>query len=262
VTTVETLTPEACIHTMELFWREQVEAVRTREGIALTLPLMYPDGWQATVHLTPSAPGFLRLSDHGKALGSLIESGLNLNSRFTASLLEERLSMFEVRREGLLITKDVRLPLQGVDIQIFAESLVSIAHLIYRHEPASLQWSSADKVVRGIFAARNIRPRRNVPMEGQIEKRILVDYVVDVRGQMALEVVHRKENLLPYMEQWAFRWDDLRKKNKQLVAAMVYDPENQAWDSTALRIGSEVCDVFCRYDEAEGLSIALDHLAA
>jgi len=215
---------------METFWREQVEATHTRDGIALTLPLMYPDGWQVTVHLTPTSPGCLRLSDHGKALGSLIERGLNLNSRFTASLLEERLSMFEVRREGLLITKDVRLPLQGVDIQI--------------------------------FAARNIRPRRNVPMEGQIEKRILVDYIVDARGQMALEVVHRRENLLPYMEQWAFRWDDLRKKNKHLVAAMVYDPENQAWDSTALRMGSEVCDVFCRYDEAAGLSVALDNLAA
>lgn len=230
MTSVETLTPEDCIQTMETFWREQVEATHTRDGIALTLPLMYPDGWQVTVHLTPTSPGCLRLSDHGKALGSLIERGLNLNSRFTASLLEERLSMFEVRREGLLITKDVRLPLQGVDIQI--------------------------------FAARNIRPRRNVPMEGQIEKRILVDYIVDARGQMALEVVHRRENLLPYMEQWAFRWDDLRKKNKHLVAAMVYDPENQAWDSTALRMGSEVCDVFCRYDEAAGLSVALDNLAA
>ena len=232
------------------------------ERIALTLPLMYPDGWQVTVHLTPTIPGCLRLSDHGKAVGSLIETGMNLDSRHTASLLDERLKIFEVRREGLLLTKDVRLPLQGIDVQIFAEALVSIAHLIYRHEPASLQASPADKVVRGIFAARNIKPRRNVPMEGQIEKRILVDYVVDARGQMALEVVHKRDNLLPYMEQWAFRWDDLRKKNKQLVAAMVYDPENQAWDSTALRIGSGVCDVFCRYDEAVGLNLALDKLAA
>lgn len=247
---------------MESFWREQVEAAHTRDGVALTLPLMYPDGWQVTVHLTPTTPGFLRLSDHGKALGSLIETGMNVDSRHTASLLDERLKMFEVRREGLLLTKDVRLPLQGIDVQIFAEALVSIAHLIYRHEPASLQASPADKVVRGIFAARDIKPRRNVPMEGQIEKRILVDYVVDARGQMALEVVHRRDNLLPYMEQWAFRWDDLRKKNKQLVAAMVYDPENQAWDSTALRIGSEVCDIFCRYDEAVGLNLALDKLAA
>ena len=38
---------------------------------------------------------------------------------------------------------------------------------------------------------------------------------------------------------------------------MVYDPENQSWDDTALRIGNKVCDCFCRYDEAEPLNEAL-----
>lgn len=64
------------------------------------------------------------------------------------------------------------------------------------------------------------------------------------------------------MEQWAFRWDDLRKKNRRLMAAMVYDPDNQEWDSTALRIGQEVCDVFCRYDETGSLDRAVDEIGA
>lgn len=260
--TTETLQPEACIQTMEAFWRDQVEAARTRDGVALTLPLMYPDGWQVTVHIAPTTPGRVILSDHGGTIGRLVEAGMNLDARHNARLLDERLQMFEVRREGFLLVKDVRLPLQGVDIQIFAESLVSIAHLIYRHEPTALQTSSADRAVQGIFSARNIRPRRNVPLEGQIEKRILIDYVVAARGRLALEVVHRRENLLPYMEQWAFRWDDLRRKNPDLITAMVYDPENQTWDSTALQIGGAVCDVFCRYDEVEGLVGMLDRITA
>lgn len=247
---------------MESFWREQVEAVRTRDGVALTLPLMYPDGWQVTVHITPTAPGWARLSDHGKTLGMLVERGMRLEAGHTASLLDQRLQMFEVRREGLLLAKDIRLPLQGVDVQIFAEALVSISHLIYRHEPAASSSNRADKAVRGLFAERKIKAQRNAPLEGAIEKRILIDYLVQNRKQLAIKVVQRQENLLPYMEQWAFRWDDLRSKNRGLITAMVYDPENQTWDTTAMRIGTEKCDVFCRYDETQELQAVLDKVAA
>jgi hypothetical protein len=75
-TAFQDLTADACIQTMQTFWREQVEAAYTRDGIALTLPLMYPDGWQVTVHITTTTPGRARLSDYGKTLGSLVEAGL------------------------------------------------------------------------------------------------------------------------------------------------------------------------------------------
>jgi len=256
------LTPDSCIQAMEAFWREQVEAAYTRDGIALTLPLMYSDGWQVTVHIMTTTPGRARLSDYGKTLGSLVEAGMKLDATLTALLLEERMQMFEVQQDGFLLTKDVQLPLQGVDVQIFAEALVSIAHLIYRREGSSSLVSPADRVIGELFEGRKIKPRRRVPLEGLLEKRILIDYVVEARRLLALEVVHRRDNLLPYMEQWAFRWDDLRKKDKRLMAAMVYDPEHQEWDSTALRIGQKVCDVFCRYDEIADLNRALDEIAA
>jgi hypothetical protein len=63
------------------------------------------------------------------------------------------------------------------------------------------------------------------------------------------------------MERWAFRWTDLRKRNPRLHAGMVYDPEQQDWDATSLRIGAEVCDVFCRYDEIAPLNKELDRVA-
>lgn len=253
------LSPEACVQTMEAFWREQVEAALTRDGLALTLPLMYPDGWQVTVYLTALSPDRVQLSDHGKTLGALIEAGMNLDAKqsATAALLNERVATFELQSDGAVLSKDVRLPLQGLDVQLFAEALVSIAHLIYRHEPAAAQENPAEKAVRRVFAARNVTPRRNAELEGVLKRRIRVDYLVEARRPLAVQVVSRRDNLLAYMEQWAFRWSDLRKRNGQLLAAMVYDPENQAWDDTALRIGGEVCDCFCRYDEAEPLDRAL-----
>ena len=253
------LTPESCVRTMETFWREQVEVAPTRDGIALTLPLMYPDGWQVTVFLAALTPGWVRLSDHGKTLGALIEAGMNLDAKHsnTATLLDERVKMFELQSDGTVLSKNARLPLQGVDVQLFAEALVSIAHLIYRHEPVPAQENAAEKAVARVFSARHVTPRRNAELEGVLERRIRVDYLVEARRPLAVQVVSRRENLLAYMEQWAFRWSDLRKRDDRLLAAMVYDPESQAWDDTALRIGGEVCDCFCRYDETESLNAAL-----
>jgi hypothetical protein len=252
------ITPDECRNTMEAFWREQVQVGPTRSGIALTLPLMYPDGWQVTINLAPLTPGWVRLSDQGKTLGALTETGMSLDAKLTAALLSERLKTFELMSDGSIISKNVRLPLQGVDVQLFAEALVSIAHLIYRHEPMVPQDNPADNSVRRLFETRRVKPRINAELTGHLERRVRVDYLVEARQPLAVQVVQRRDNLLSYMEQWAFRWGDLRHNNDQLLAAMVYNPENQDWDSVSLRIGSEVCDVFCRYDEIAPLGEALD----
>src|SRR5207253_4541889 len=238
---------------METFWRDNAQAARTRDGVAMTLPLMYPDGWQVSVFLALIAPSVVRISDHGKTLGMLLESGLTLNAKVTGEYFNERLRTFELQRDGFMLWKDLRLPLQGFDIQLFAEALVSIAHLFYRHEPGAPSDNVGDKAVRELFERRKISPKKNAELEGALEQRIKVDYLVEARQPVAIEIVNRRFDLLPYMEQWAFRWDDLRSRNKSLTAAMVYDPEHQEWDSTALRIGNSVCDVFCRYDEPQPL---------
>jgi hypothetical protein len=187
---------------------------------------------------------------------------MSLEAKHTAALLHERLEIFELKSDGAVISKDVRLPLQGVDVQIFAEALVSIAHLVYRHEPASLLENPADKVVRQVFAARKVQPRRNAEVQGHLLKFTRIDYLVEAKRSVAVQVVNRRENLLDYMERWAFRWDDLKKHNHRLLTGMVYNPENQDWDETSLRIGSEVCDVFCRYDEVQPLNRVLDQAGA
>lgn len=251
------LDPQTCLRILENFWSEQSFAEQTRDGIALTLPLMFPDGWQLSVFLEQLAPSVVRISDHGKTLGGLVEAGLTLSAKITGELLAERLRTFEVYREGFVLSKEVRLPLQGIDIQLFAEALVSISHLIYRHEPSGPLETFADDAVRSLLRRRNIIPRRNAELQGRLEQRIKVDYLIDQPRPLAIEVVSRRYDILPYMEQWAFRWDDLRKQNHSLRAAMVYDPERQEWDSTALRIGTDVCDIFCRYDEAGPLDSAL-----
>lgn len=138
------------------------------------------------------------------------------------------------------------------------EALVSIAHLLYRHEPEAASEDVADQAVQRFFRDRLREPKRNVLLEGELERGVRVDYYLPGKRSLALEVIDRKYDLLPYMEQWGWRWTDLRRKHADLIPAMVYDPHHQRWDEASLKIGRAVCEVFCPYFDNEVLDSALE----
>lgn len=249
-----------CHAALTRFWGETLAIEPTRDGAVLALPLMFPDGLQVVVRVTPVSATTALLSDGGETLGRLAGEGMNLEAAAIADLLDERLAVFEIQRDGWELRKAIRLPIEGVDIQLFAEALVSIAHLVYRHEPEPAAEAVAERTVSRFFAERSLTPRRHHPLEGRLERRILIDYFLEQGAGLAVQVVSRRNQLLPYMEQWGWRWTDLRSRHPGLVRAMVYDPENQPWDETALGIGRSVCEVFCPYFEVDRLGEALDAL--
>ena len=151
--------------------------------------------------------------------------------------------------------------MEGVDIQIFAEALVSIAHLFYRIEPEITSQNVADDAVQRVFGKRSLQPKRNVLLSGKLEKRIRVDYFLSGKRPLALEVVKRRKDVLAYMEQWGWRWTDLHENNPTLLRAMVYDPDNQQWDEDSLTIGKAVCEIFCPYFEQDTIEAGLAQVA-
>jgi len=64
-------------------------------------------------------------------------------------------------------------------------------------------------------------------------------------------VLRRRGRIHSTMEQWGYRWQDLRKTNPDLRPAMVYDPEIQDVDEASKAIGEDVCDLFCAYTETD-----------
>ena len=249
---------DACRDALMRFWGEALKIEHTPRGLVLALPLMYPDGLQVAVHAEPISDRLMLLSDGGETLGKLASEGLKLDGETTARQLSERLAVFELDRNGYELTKSVRLPIEGVDIQLFGEALVSIAHLVYRHEPEAASENVADRAVQRFFRERFREPKRNVLLEGELERAVRIDYYLPGKRPLALEVIDRKGDLLPYMEQWGWRWTDLRRKHADLIPAMVYDPHHQRWDEASLNIGRSVCEVFCPYFDNEALDSALE----
>lgn len=252
------LSPETCRSAVQAFLQEQVAAESTRRGVVLALPLMYPDGFQVQVHLEPVAKSSALITDRGRTLAKLHENGLNLEAKQTLAFLEERKQMFELNQMGFELQKEIPLPLQGIDVQLFAESLVSISHLIFRYEPATSEESVADLTLKQIFKERQLEPTVNALIDGEIEKGIRVNYFLPARHPLACKVVKRRGPMLGYMEQWGWRWTDVKQHNPHLLRGMIYDPDKQDWDKTTLEIGNSVCDIFCPYFDTQQIHDALD----
>lgn len=257
------LNRDTCLGALAEFWRAETRVEETREGLVAALPLLYPDGLQVVLTLEQLTASDVRLSDKGRTLGKLAEMGLNWDraAKQNHALLNERIKAFELQRDGFEITTTIRLPLQGLDVHLFGEALVSIAHLAYRVEAAQAPQSAADAAVRRMFEVHKTRFQERATVNGRLERGIRVDYLAQNSGVMAIEVVKRQGNMLALMEQWGWRWTDIREGNPRMLRAMIYDPDKQDWDDTALSIGRSVCDIFCPYYEAAAFEDALGRVA-
>jgi hypothetical protein len=252
------LQPDSVRQTLQSFWGESLEIAATRTGLALAVPLCFPDGWQVLFDLQPLTPKAVRVTDHGRTLQWLAGAGQNIEADGLVTMLNERIRTFQLQRDGWELYRDLPLPLAGVDLHLFGEALVSIAHLNNLHEPASKPPNVARQTVEKIFKERNLTPERNFKLDGKVEHDIRVDYYQVARHPVAMEILGRRGVVTSYMEQWGFRWRDLRDAHPDLLPVMIYDPAVQDVDITALAIGESVCELFCSYEQTEQINGLLD----
>jgi len=247
------LSPDSLRSLLAAFWSDTLEIAAHRRGLTLAVPLCYPDGWQVILELSRPVPGVLRLSDHGRTLQWLEGRGQNLDKKSVQNHLRERCTTFGMRQDGIALVKELPLPLDPASLQLFAEALVGIAYLYYLHKPAERAAEVPVETIERVFAERHLSPRRNHPLDGKIETGIRVDYYLPQQHPVALQILAQRGNVRQVMEQWGFRWTDLRNAHPKLRPAMVYDPDNQRIDPQTLRIGESVCDLFCPYHETAAI---------
>lgn len=248
---IHTLQPDDCRQALSSFWAEQLAIEQDHASLVVALPLMLPDGVQIVVEIQPISERRAILTDAGDVLRWLHARGINLKADTHQKWIDERLAFYELSRDGFAILREIPLPIQGSDLHLFGEALVSIAHLICRHETQQAIVATADEAIVRIFTDAKRTFRTNAALPGHIEESIQVDYYFDHSLPSALQVIHRSGRILDTMERWGYRWLDLKKKNPTLRSAMIYDSARQTIDPTSQRIGEEVCDLFCAYHETD-----------
>lgn len=248
-----TLTPDACIAALRSFYDEVIETKAEDDRVYLSLPLMNADGYQITIAIDQVAERVAVLTDLGETLAFLDLRGVSTKQDSIRDLIQPRLAAFEIELHGNELWKPVELPIQGLDIQLFAEALAGLTYAIFRHErtqPRNVHVYS--RVKENLQRAHvDFLTGKDALIAGRTSKTIQVDFLLTGQTPVAVKTVQRKSRLHNYMEQWGFRWGDAKQANSSLIRAMLYDPENQEWDETSLDIGKHYCEIFRPYYESE-----------
>lgn len=235
------------------FWDGQLQIEPEGRGLAVAMPLMDSSGWQVVVHLVPFTPGQWILSDQGATLGMIDDAGKDPDGKGLREAVASQGRLYGFERDGLVLQRTVRFPFDPAEIQIFAEGLVALSHLCPKRKDTVGNHTSQriEERISRYFYDRQWTPKRHHKLAGVVETAIEVDFYLEGVRPLALQPVGRPRHLRNYMEQWGWRWTDLKNAHPDLIKMMVFDPDSQHWDNDSMRIGEEVCDIFVPVYESE-----------
>jgi hypothetical protein len=233
------------------FWDEALEIEPTPKGLLFTMPASYPDGWQIVLELSQKTPKGFRLSDRGKTLSWLSGQGQNIETDAMKHHLQRLCSEHYLHEEHGVLHRWLELPLDATDIQVFAEGLVAISRLEILNDHRAAEEEVADSTVQRILSDAGLTPKRKHRLHITKERAVSVDYFVEQRRPLALQILRTRTDLSGTMEKWGFRWHELKNNYAGLAPIMLYDRDTQIIDSYSRHIGETECELFCGYDETD-----------
>jgi hypothetical protein len=242
------------------FWDEVLEIESTRNGLLFTMPASYPDGWQLVLELSQKTPKGFRLSDRGKTLSWLTGQGQNIETDAMKHHLQRLCAEHCLGEEHGVLYRWLDLPLDATAIQVFAEGLVAISRLEILNDHRAAEEEVADRTVQRIFSDAGLSPKRKHRLHITKERAVSVDYFVEQRRPVALQILRTKTDFSGTMEKWGFRWHELKNNYAGLAPIMVYDRSTQIIDSYSRHIGESECELFCGYDETDRIHETLRSL--
>ena len=233
------------------FWDEVLEVESTPKGLLFTMPASYPDGWQIVLELSQKTPKGFRLSDRGKTLSWLSGQGQNTATDAMKHHLQRLCAEHFLKEEHGVLYRWLGFPLDATDIQVFTEGLVAISRLEMLNEHRAAEEEVADNIVQHIFSDAGLSPNRKHRLHITKERAVSVDYFVEQRRPLALQILRTKTDFPGTMEKWGFRWKELKVNYAGLAPVMLYDRSTQIIDSYSRHIGESECELFCGYDETD-----------
>ncbi len=249
--TETTLTSTDLRNLLTSFWNEVLEIESTPKGLLFTMPVSYPDGWQVVLELSQKTPKGFRLSDRGKTLSWLSAQGQNIGTEAMRQHLRRLCAEHHLMEEHGVLYRWLESPLDAADIQVFAEGLVAISRLEILNDHRAAEEDVADRTVQRIFSDAGLSPKRKHQLHVTKERKVAVDYFVEQRRSIALQILRTRSDFSGTMEKWGFRWKELKSNYDGLAPIMLYDRNAQIIDPYSRHIGESECELFCGYDETD-----------
>jgi hypothetical protein len=254
------LSPGSLRALLTTFWDGSLEIETTARGLVFTMPVSYPDGWQVVLELSQKTPGGYSLSDRGKTLAWLSGRGQNIETDAVKAHLQRLCAEHQIAMKHGVLHRWLSAPLDPTDIHVFAEGLVAISRLDILHDHRAAEENVADITVRRVFHDAGLEPEHNHKLFITKERKVTVDYFVERRRPLAIQIIKNKSDFTGTMEKWGFRWDELRKAYQGLAPVMLYDRNTQLVDAYERHIGETKCELFCGYDETDRIHRVMESI--
>ena len=252
------LTPSSLRESLRSFWDAALAVEPQRGGFLFTMPASYPDGWQIVLEIRQKTPKGFRMSDRGKTLAWLAGQGQNVGTDTMRAHLERICAECRMELDGGELYRWLEGPLDATEIQVFTEGMIAVSHLHVLNDHRTAEENVAESVVERIFRDAGLKPDRNHRLSITKERKIKVDFYVQRRQPVALQLLKSKNDVSGTMERWGFRWHELRKNYQGLMPVMLYDRNTQLIDSYSRHIGETECELFCGYDETDRIHEILE----
>ncbi|WPJ95232.1 DUF1828 domain-containing protein [Coraliomargarita algicola] len=242
------------------FWDSILEIEPIADGLAFTMPCAYPDGWQITLELKQKTPKGFLLTDQGKTLSWLTARGHNIATEAMRAHLKRYRAEHFMEEENGVLYRWLTVPLEPADIHVFAEGLAAIARLEILHEVRPAEANIADNLVQRTFKDAQLEPTRHHKLSITKDRSVTVDYFVNEKRPLAVQLIKTKSDISGTMEKWGFRWHELKKAYTGLAPIMLYDRNTQVIDAYSRHIGESECELFCGYDETDRIHSVLESI--
>lgn len=243
--------PDSLRALLTSFWNGALEIEPTDRGVVFTMPASYPDGWQVVLEISQKTPGGYYLNDRGKTFAWLGGRGLNLETEAVKAHLQRLCAEHYLTVEHGVLHRWLPAPLDPTDLQVFAEGLVAISRLDVLNEHRVEAEAVADATVRRVFHDAGLEPEHNHKLFITKERKVTVDYFIERRRPLAIQIIQNKSDFTGTLEKWGYRWDELKKAYRGLAPVMLYDRNTQVVEAYERHIGETKCELFCGYDETD-----------
>ena len=154
----------------------------TSKGYAVAMPALMADGWQVTFLVEQVAADTILLSDAGRTISWLEMRGINSQSDIVSSLFHEKVLMFQAECPDGVLKKLTTPQNLFLDMQLFAELIASLSHLIFRFNPSVANQRTAYQCVDELVVGLGLPFDRKAHLKAASGRDLVVDFCVSRSG--------------------------------------------------------------------------------
>lgn len=194
----------------------------------LALPFKLVSGHATTIVLKRKLDGSIELSDECASMSDLFLATASLPVSVVPKA-KQIADFYGLGFERNVLSVNCKLAELGEALHRIVQARMRIGDLLLLERMPAEREERLTRKLRTNYVERILRPdvvksaRRWIEGETEVHH---VDFYFNTTVNTAIKALDRRRELMTFAEAWAFKWQDIRKRQPDVRRVMVYDHEN------------------------------------